>query len=674
MQEGMKSDKFSRLREFAESQLENEQQDNNAFSALEFSELVHELQVYQIELEHQNDELRNAQEELQKINSLYTDLYEFAPVGYVTVNSRGYVLQINTTGSSLLGSEKKYIINQQFIRYIGNSINIDTYLSFIKSVMNSNNLQSTELQLKRSNGIYFYAKIEGIRIQNDDGKFVARLTFSDITLKKEAEAKFRVMTEQSLMAILISSTGKIEYYNEKFLQLSEYSHLDVQSWKPYQFLDLVHPDDRKKAHEQLLKKESGDSRKIDHHYEVKGITKSGRILWLELFSKSIPFHDGFADLITLIDITERVNAVDKIKKSEEILITIFDEMEASVYVCDLVNYELLYVNKYFESIYGKNVKGKKCWEIIKEKEFGPCEFCTNEKLIDQEGDPTEGYEWEFHNKTTNKWFSVHDRAIQWIDGRLVRLEIAFDITDTKLKQQKINEYAEELKKINANKDKLFSIISHDLRSPFNGFLGFAEYLATNASMIKQDELEITAQKMFESAKYTYNLIENLLEWSRLQTGGIKIQKVNFDLTHLIDNVIELSRPNAQKKGISCSNHIHQGTYIIADPNLINTIIRNLINNAIKFTNNGGFVNVFAQKSLNEIKVTVSDNGIGIEPYRLNSIFDSQESTTSHGTNNEKGTGLGLILCREFIELHEGKIKAEINEDGGTSFIFTLPLQ
>lgn len=230
-----------------------------------------------------------------------------------------------------------------------------------------------------------------------------------------------------------------------------------------------------------------------------------------------------------------------------------------------------------------------------------------------------------------------------------------------------------LKELNATKDKFFSIIAHDLRSPLNHLLGLSEILQKEIESDRDDEVIMLTNLINESAKSGRLLLENLLEWSRSQTGSINFHPEMLNLEKLTNEIIELNENNAFQKNISIKPKIGSEVIAYADGNMIKTILRNLISNSIKFTMKGGEIILKAKQAKNMIIYSVSDNGIGIKSQDIEKLFRIDVNPKSIGQSKEKGTGLGLILCNEFIQINGGEIWVESKFEEGSAFKFSLPV-
>ncbi len=240
--------------------------------------------------------------------------------------------------------------------------------------------------------------------------------------------------------------------------------------------------------------------------------------------------------------------------------------------------------------------------------------------------------------------------------------------------KKLQESETDLKKSNATKDKFFSIIGHDLRNPLNALLGFSELISGNPDDYTAEEIRSYVRIINEAAKNIHQLIENLLDWSRSQSGNIEFNPEEFSLRELISETKQVNIVHANKKEISITEDIPKDIMVFADKNLLATIMRNLLNNAIKFTPDKGSITIAAVPENGFVKISVSDTGIGMTEDQMQQLFELDTSMIISGTAEEKGTGLGLILCKEFVVMHNGRIWVESEPEKGSSFHFTLPVR
>ncbi len=228
--------------------------------------------------------------------------------------------------------------------------------------------------------------------------------------------------------------------------------------------------------------------------------------------------------------------------------------------------------------------------------------------------------------------------------------------------------------LNATKDKFFNIIAHDLKNPFTCLLGSTELLTENVYKLDTEKIRELAHVLNDSAKSGYAILQNLLDWSRSQTGLIKFSPEKINLRNLVDENISELRLFSARKEIDMISEIQNDMYIFTDKNMINTVLRNLLSNAIKFTPRFGTVMIGTIINDTEVTVSVKDTGIGIPEENINELFRIDTKFTRPGTNKEQGTGLGLKLCKEFVEMQGGKIWVKSTVNKGSEFIFSIPLQ
>jgi len=273
---------------------------------------------------------------------------------------------------------------------------------------------------------------------------------------------------------------------------------------------------------------------------------------------------------------------------------------------------------------------------------------------------------DYHDKTT---YGEEEKQVLIYVSEQIAMAISKKRDEDELKR-----YSEELHELNKNKDKFFSIIAHDLRSPFYGLMGLTNILKSEYEELPPDETKAYLDELYSSTSNLYTLIENLLEWSRIQSGNMTFQPEEIDLKEHMEEVISVLHQTAQLKSISIKSCIDNCFRIYGDRAMIRSLIQNLISNAIKFTHNGGNINISCSKINNDdVEVQVKDNGVGMSEDKISKLFRIDENISSPGTNKEKGTGLGLLLCKEFVEKHGSSINVTSEIGKGTRFSFALKL-
>ena len=405
------------------------------------------------------------------------------------------------------------------------------------------------------------------------------------------------------------------------------------------------------------------------------------------------------------EIDERLEAQKALAESQERFLLVLNSIEADVYVADMETYEIIFMNEPMIENFGADYVGEICWKVFR-NDGAPCSHCTNGKLLDSNGKPTGVIEWECQNPITNKWYTNYDRAIQWKDGRYVRLQVATNITERKKAEQSLREAHDLLedrvqertaqlaksrdlaKAASKAKSEFLANMSHELRTPLNHIIGFSELLL-DKSFGELNEVQTDyLTDVHDSSRHLLSLINDILDLSKVEAGKLNLQPCQFNLRALIENSLTMIKEKALKHGIKLSHHFDGvPETIVADERKFKQIMYNLLSNAVKFTPDGGSISIVASISefyendeLNEndtaksgIKVSVRDSGIGIKSEDIKRVFNSFEQVENSASRRFQGTGLGLSLTKKFVELHSGKIWAESGGEGqGATFNFILP--
>jgi PAS domain S-box-containing protein len=298
----------------------------------------------------------------------------------------------------------------------------------------------------------------------------------------------------------------------------------------------------------------------------------------------------------------------------------------------------------------------------------------DEQRIINEGISISKEEKETWPDKPNSWVSTTKAPLRDYNGKIIgTFGISRNITDRVEQEQIIVQQNEELTELNKHKDKLMSIIAHDLRSPFNAFLGLTEILDKQLSSMSPQEIQHMATTIKNSATRIYDLLSNLLEWTRLQRGQIRVTKVEFLLNDVVKQCTEALQEMALDKKIELRTNVAEDFTVLADPNMLQIIIQNLLTNALKFTPERGNVNVKASKtSSGESHITISDTGIGIPETIIDHLFQFDGHTNRPGTRGETSTGLGLLICKEFAEKQGARLWVESRVEKGSSFHLIIP--
>ena len=379
--------------------------------------------------------------------------------------------------------------------------------------------------------------------------------------------------------------------------------------------------------------------------------------------------------------TESINLKNQeLQKSEEKFRIITENSSDIIWHLDS-NFLLTYISPADERIRGfkrEEVLGTSLFSILKPEGIDMLKEANKKRMIDLSNGIKSApviYELEQLCKDGNwVWVEATATAFYDRDGKISGYHgVSRDISERKKAELLLKERESQLRELNSTKDKLFSIIAHDLRSPFNAILGFSEILIKNKKELEVAESEKYLGIINSTAENTLILLDNLLAWAKSQTGKITYQPVKIKLAAIFSEILEVSKSNAKIKNISLKSIQTDDVEVHADVNMLKTILRNLISNAIKYTHSNGEIVISAVQNQNNIEITVADNGVGMSEETQNKLFAIDTNIITKGTANEKGSGLGLILCKEFIEKHGGKIWVKSELGKGSAFIFSLPL-
>lgn len=285
-----------------------------------------------------------------------------------------------------------------------------------------------------------------------------------------------------------------------------------------------------------------------------------------------------------------------------------------------------------------------------------------------------GEELNLNIENRNYYFSGKKSIIEYPEKEVFATVILLhDVTETKQAEQKIKDYSRKLEQMNTTKDKFFSIIGHDLRNPFTAVISISDILVNDYDSMKKEEIVSMLESIKKTSEKGYNLLQNLLEWARMQTNSIAYEPMPLKLYRMVDQASETEKILAFNKNITISTQVDEDIAVYADMNMLNTVLRNILSNAIKFTKRNGLINISSRILANSmVEITIADNGVGISSSKIDKLFRIDSKFTTPGTDNESGSALGLILCKEFVEKNGGKIRIESTVNAGTKVHFTLP--
>lgn len=608
---------------------------------------------------------------------------------FILLSNEGIVLDCNEAHALRLKTTRKELIGKRVFDYLPKDV-AQHRLKLIKQAIETGQPVFSE---DYRGGFWNEYAIYPIFIDGRQTENIAVFS-KDVTEKKEfinllesknlqlqeSEERFRRIFEESPVGIaLVRENFRFSRANGRFTEMLGYNTDELQEMT---FRDLTHPEYLQADNQGMADLLAGKS--ALYSTEKRYICKDGRIIWAMANISVIRQKDGQfqAFLAAIEDITHKKTAEEAMRSSEQKYRTLFENLSQGVFyqnqsgqITEANDAATRMLGMTREQLIGKDSYDKR-WKVVDEDHrFLPPDQHPS-MLALKTGHP-------ITNKTVGVYIPGKD-SYHWLILNVIpqfrpgeeKPYQAFasmqDITYRKAAEEALRESEARLQDLNATKDKFFSIIAHDLISPFNSIIGFSELLSSETKNLDMGTIAQYAGIIHHSGNQALLLLQNLLDWARIQQGRFAFCPRNILLKEISAEAVSVVSAAAAQKKILVINNVSPKLIVIADENMLRTLIRNLVSNAVKFTGQGGHIEITAKTDGNMVKISVSDTGVGIPDQELKKLFNIGSSFTTRGTNNEKGTGLGLILCREFAEKHGGTIRAESKEGAGSIFHFTIP--
>lgn len=617
---------------------------------------------------------KKAEQELHIILTKYKVLFDIFPIGITISDVNENIIESNKHAESILGiskeeQEKRKISGKEWriIRPDGTNMPPSEFAS-VRALHENCSIHNIEMGIVKENDQITWLNVSATPIPIE-GYGVA-IVYTDITSRKKIELDSihtRRLLEDSQRIGKIGG-WEMDLDTREFIWTNEMYHIhEVDfSFKPTadkrsnfytpESLSLINEAINQIIHE-------GGTYEIDNEI----ITKNGN----HKFVRSI----GQADLENnrvfglLQDVTDQKKAELALIASEEKYRNLFHKSKIGMFQTNLNFTKVLEVNEKLVQIIGYSLadltENPKAIHFVNKNQLNELLLLLGQdKFLDD-------FEIEITSKDGSNKILLVSLTVYSENEMIVGSFV--DITDRKRAEAELKIKNQQLNELNATKDKFFSIIAHDLKSPFNGILGLSSMLLNEARNLDIDSILKFTEIIHSSAKQTFSLLENLLDWAKTQQGGLHFEPSRIYIKHLISAEIKGINFFADQKNIHLIDHSTAEIAVFADEKMLSTVVRNLINNAIKFTPKDGSVTIKTSTENDTVLVSITDTGVGMDKETIDKLFKIESSFSTRGTENEKGTGLGLLLCIEFIEKHNGKIWAESEIGKGSKFTFSLPL-
>lgn len=628
-------------------------------------------------LKNDFDELFRVKEKLAKSEEKLKVITQSVHDVIFVVDKTGKQLFFNDSVETVLGYKVEELIGKSFTGFVPRS-ELPKYLARLKDVFLNKAVFNFETKIYHKDGHLVDVEING-RLVEIDGEYVGQGTIRDITERKAMTESLNVsLTKYQILfdtfpvgVVLTDQEGKILEANpnaEKILNLSKEEfngrNLNDRTWKVFR------PDGSPMPNTEFAGIRALNENRIVRNVEM-GFLKDDEFNWINASAAPVPL-DGYGVAIVYNDVTEKRLIEESLQQEQHFTQNLLDSLPGIFYLYSYPDLKLVRWNRNHTSIFGFSDAELKDWSV--------------RDWIDPEirGNVIHALDEAYKNGSLTSEITLLTKDRRPIPfqfsavrialfGRDYIMGVGFDSTEQKRAEQVIIDRNNELQQINAERNKFFSIISHDLKAPFNSIMGFTEILL---DLIENNQIQEAARYtriVLQSSKNAMDLLQNLIDWSRSQTGRMTYRPINFDLIETVETTINLFENIAAKKSIEIKAQLPEKLDICADIDMIATILRNLISNAIKYTFPDGTVSIAVDHQPGRVVVSVRDTGVGISEKMKAKIFRIDETHSTRGTLKEQGTGLGLLLCKEFVENHGGRIWFESEEGKGSTFSFSVPV-
>ena len=605
--------------------------------------------------------LKRVEETLRESEEKYRALFEATPVGIGIADLDGKMLDCNANMLEITGFTLEELKSMDVS---ATYVDSDERKMLLKTLQETGRVRDLEVRLKRKDGTIYNALLNADLLELKGHKVILT-TSRDITESKRAERE----KDRFLKAFASSTDGitiadekdRFIYVNEAYAGIYGYHQEDLigNTWHKITPPEMIAPTEKGLAN-------TMHNMDVGTFYgEVPGLRKDGMIIPTEVRGKGIwDENSKYQGHICIVrDITERKRSEEDLKAAHKRFEDVLNSVDSLVYAIDMRTYEVLFINKFGRDNWGE-IEGNICWQTLQKGQSGPCEFCTNKRLIGPDGKPSETVVWEIQNTSNNHWYECRDKAIYWPDGRVVRIEFATDITERKQAERAMKKYAKELEEANQLKDLFTDIIRHDLLNPVTVIKGLSEILLEDESLNKN-------RKSVETIIKNVGKLEEMIQSASTLAKVEAVDKLDFEernLCEILRKAISDFTPMFRNKGMSVEFLGEAKCIAEVNPH-IEEIFSNLLSNAAKYSPENTRVTVGIKGDGEEWIVSVKDRGNRIPDEYKEIIFERFKRIEKRGV---KGTGLGLSIVKRIVDIHKGKVWVEDNPEGGNIFLVTIP--
>jgi len=608
------------------------------------------------------------EEALQQSEEKYRGVFNKVPTSIILLDKDGQMVDVNPYHITNIGKGKTTPGD-----YLGK--NLVTHPSIVKAGLSETYARLLKGEPFDLKDVYFptttggtdgYFNVKGVPLFKE-GKVIGAITMhEDITERKQAEELYRTLANSSPVGVYIAQNRKLQFINPQFQGDTGFTEDELLGTDP---LSLVHPEDRERVRENAVEMLKGHRLSP---YEFRVISKGGETIWAMETVASVHYKGGRATLGNFMDITKRKQAEETLKEAEELYIAMANNPHVGFYIIQDRKYVFMnqrfqermgYTEDKFSSIDTLNPIHPDDREMVKEKTIkmlkgelhSPFEFRTIVK----------GGETRVLLQTVT--------SVQY-KGKRACLGCYMDITERKRIEQELMERTREVERANQAKSEFLAHMSHELRTPLNVIIGFSELMVDEVPGKINEEQRQSLNDILDSSQHLLSLINDVLDLSKVESGKMKLRLTNLTLTEVIEPLTRTMMPILAPRKQSLDVEIEEGLpQVHADKAKIRQVLLNLLSNSAKFTPDGGKLKIEAGRENGWCQVSVIDNGIGINKEDQERMFEPFYQPDNPITKEKGGTGLGLIVTKQIIERHGGRIWVESEYGKGSRFTFTLPL-
>jgi PAS domain S-box-containing protein len=495
------------------------------------------------------------------------------------------------------------------------------------------------------------------------GRDVTEARFAEEARKKTQE-QYRLIVETANEGILGLDANQVVTYANKIV--ADFFGRRVEDVIGRSLLDFMAPSDQKDNERRIAEHLLGKRER----YERRFVRGDGTEVWGMVSSTPLMAEDGrlLGAFAMIADITE-------VKQAHERLLNILDGISADIYVTDFETNEILFMNAAMREYYGPLEEGMLCHEVIRDLD-GRCPHCSKPGLVGEDGEPVGTLVSERYYAERRRWHLNHDRAIRWLEGRLVHMHMAADITELKAMAAELEKAMAKAEAASLAKNEFLANMSHEIRTPLNGLLGMLQLMQlSELEPMQRDYLETA----LNSGRSLLQVLNDILDLSKVESGKLELEAIPFELGEVLDQVVSTFRHPVEERGVAMRWEIDEELprHFVADKGRLRQILFNLVGNAVKFTESGSIevrahpLNPGEEDGAVRLLFEVADTGIGIPRDKVGAVFDPFTQVDGSSTRKYQGTGLGLGIVRRLVQLMGGSISVDTEEGEGTTIYFTI---